>query len=250
MTAPRAHRPDHAATPDDSLPADAIALVLVAALAGAAAAAVVLPALLPGYVASTGGAAPKVYWYLSRASGLVAFVLVWLATVLGLLITNRWARLWPGGPAAFDLHQHTSLLGIGFGLFHALILLGDRYSDYSLTALLVPLATRGYRPLWVGLGQVGLYLLLVVGLSFYVRRAIGRAAWRAIHFASFAAFALALAHGLLSGTDAANPWVQRLSWAAAAGVVYLTGYRVLIVGVPDPHEAAPGPGAVGRGVAG
>jgi predicted ferric reductase len=180
----------------------------------------------------------------------VAFVLVWLATVLGLLITNRWARLWPGGPAAFDLHQHTSLLGIGFGLFHALILLGDRYSNYSLAALLVPLAARGYRPLWVGLGQVGLYLLLVVGLSFYVRRAIGRAAWRAIHFASFAAFALALAHGLLSGTDATNPWVQRLYWAAAGSVLFLTSYRALVACTPALLRRRRRPGAAGRWLAG
>ncbi|MFN8423771.1 MAG: hypothetical protein U0470_10465 [Anaerolineae bacterium] len=79
------------------------------------------------------------------------------------------ARLWPGGPTAFDLHQHVSLLSLAFAVFHALILLGDRYIDYTLATVLVPFASRDYRPIGVGLGQLAFYPLAVVGLSFYVR---------------------------------------------------------------------------------
>jgi predicted ferric reductase len=101
--------------------------LLLAALVGALGAVLLLPAWLPGLSQSLLGAEPKAYWYLARASAGVAFGLLWLSMVFGLLITNRMARLWPGGPAAFDLHQHASLLGLAFGLFHALILLGDGY---------------------------------------------------------------------------------------------------------------------------
>jgi hypothetical protein len=61
--------------------------------------------------------------------------------VLGLSITNRLARLWPGGPAAADLHEHASLLGLAFGLLHALVLLGDAYIGYTLPQLLIPFAS-------------------------------------------------------------------------------------------------------------
>lgn len=65
-----------------------------------------------------------------------------------------------------DLHQHASILGIGFGLFHTVILLGDGYSNYTLKQLLVPFASSQYKPLWIGLGQLGLYGLALVTVSF------------------------------------------------------------------------------------
>jgi hypothetical protein len=205
-----------------------VLLMLLAVAAGAFAAAVALPAWLPGLSASLLGPAPKAYWYLSRASAFVAFALLWLAMSMGLLMTNKLARVWPGGPTAFDLHQHASLLGLAFGLFHALILLGDTYSNYTLGQLLVPFASANYRPLWVGLGQIGLYLMAIVGLSFYARGLIGRRMWRLIHFLSFMLFALALLHGLQSGTDSPAGWARGLYWGSGASLVFLTIYRAIV----------------------
>ncbi|MBI4771873.1 MAG: hypothetical protein HY784_16035 [Chloroflexi bacterium] len=79
-------------------------LMLLAVAAGAFAAVVALPALLPGLSASLLGPAPKAYWYLSRASAWVAYVLLWLSMAFGLSLTNKMTRIWPGGPTAFDLH--------------------------------------------------------------------------------------------------------------------------------------------------
>src|SRR5919202_280414 len=117
-------------------------------------------------------------WYLSRASAFAAYVLLWWSMILGLSITNRLARAWPGGPAAADLHEHASLLGLGFGLLHALVLLGDQFIGYTLSQIVIPFASAGYRTLWVGLGQIGLYLMALITFSFYVRRWIGARAWR------------------------------------------------------------------------
>src|SRR3954447_8040661 len=127
---------------------------------------------LSGMRASLSGTAPHVFWYLSRATAFVAFALLWLSMVSGLSTTNRLARLWPGGPAAADLHQYTSLLGLALGTFHGPILLGDGTSTYSLAQLLVPCTRLHCRPVWVGVGQFGLYLSVVVTLSFSVRRFI------------------------------------------------------------------------------
>lgn len=174
--------------------------------AGGALLAVSLPNLLPGLAASLLGPEPTAYWYLSRSTAFVAYGLLWLAMALGLMMTSKLARLWPGGPVAFDLHEHVSILGLAFGLFHALVLLGDRYASYSLAQILVPFASGGARAGWVGLGQVGLSLMVIVGLSFYVRPLIGRAGWRLIHFLSFVTFGLALLHGVMSGSDTGSPW--------------------------------------------
>ncbi|GAB4206040.1 MAG: hypothetical protein OHK0022_32710 [Roseiflexaceae bacterium] len=214
-------------------PSSALPLLLAAGC-GAVAAALLLPAVLPALASSLSGSEAKAAWYLARAGGLVAYSLVWLATLLGLLITNRFARLWPGGPVAFEVHQHASLLGTGFALFHAVVLLGDRYIGYQLWQIALPFA-GDYRPLWVGLGQIGFYLLLLVGLSFYVKQQIGPRTWRAIHVFSFAVFGMALLHGLLSGSDSSAAGVQLLYWASGGSVLFLTLYRALgLLARPDP----------------
>jgi predicted ferric reductase len=205
----------------------ALALVLLATIAGALAALVALPVWLSPVSASLVGPEPKAYWYVSRASAMVAYVLLWLSMALGLGMTNRLARIWPGGPTAFDLHQHTSLLGLLFALFHALVLLGDSYMGYTLAQVLTPFASSAYRPMWVGLGQIGLYGMALVGLSFYVRGVIGRRLWRAVHFLSFVVFVLALVHGLWSGTDSTATWARAIYWTSGASLLFLAIYRLL-----------------------
>ena len=214
-----------------AMPLYTVLLMLLAIAAGVFAAVVVLPSWLPGLSASVLGPEPKVYWYLSRSSAVVAYLLLWISMATGLMISNKLARLWPGGPAAFDLHQHTSLLGMGFALFHALILIGDRYINYTLGQVLIPFASAGYRPLWVGLGQIGWYVMTIVSLTFYVRRRIGHRLWRLIHLLSYAMFALALLHGLLSGTDGGTAWARGMYWASAGSLLFLTIYRILAVSI-------------------
>jgi hypothetical protein len=81
---------------------------------------------------------------------------------------------------------------------------------------------------WVGLGQIGLYGLAAIGLSFYVKGWIGRRLWRAVHFLSFAVFLLALLHGIASGGDSGSAWARSMYWVSGASVLFLTIYRVLV----------------------
>jgi len=210
-----------------AMPLHTLIIMLLAVALGAVAAAIVLPNWLPGLSQSLLGAEPKAYWYLSRTSALVAYALLWLSMALGLIITNKLARVWPGGPTAFDLHQFASLLGLAFALFHALILMGDKYINYDLAQVLVPFNSGGYKPVWVGLGQIGFYLFAIVGLSFYVRKRLGQRRWRLIHFLGFLTFALALAHGIFAGTDTTMELVRVFYWATGATLVFLTVYRIL-----------------------
>jgi predicted ferric reductase len=127
---------------------------------------------------------------------------------------------------AFDLHQYTSLLGLGFGLFHALILLANHYVQYNIAQVLVPFVDAPYRPLWTGLGQVSLYVLALVTFTFYVRRQIGKRAWYLIHLLSYVTFVMVIVHGLLSGTDSGNVLVLWLYWLSLVSLAGLTVYRV------------------------
>jgi predicted ferric reductase len=220
---------------------DDIMSMVVPPLLGALAGIAILVAIGVSLVGQAGGLAAfgaallgeHSAWYLSRASAFVAYMLLWWSMVLGLSITNRLARVWPGGPTAGDLHEHASLLGLGFGLLHALVLLGDTYIGYTLPQILIPFLGASYRPLWVGLGQVGLYLTALVTFSFYVRRWIGARTWRLLHYLSFAVFALALVHGLFSGTDSSVPWAFALYLGSAVSVLAMTIYRILAPRRPD-----------------
>ena len=211
-----------------AMPLHTLISMLLAVALGAFAAAIVLPNWLPGLSQSLLGSEPKAYWYLSRASAMVAYGLLWLSMAFGLIITNRLARLWPGGPVAFDLHQFASLMGLAFALFHALILMGDKYINYDLAQVLVPFNSAGYKPVWVGLGQIGFYLLAIVGLSFYVRKRLGNRTWHLIHYLSFLTFMLALLHGIFAGTDNAVLAIRVFYWVTGVSLLFLLVYRVLV----------------------
>lgn len=202
-------------------------LIQLAIVVGTLSAAVILPTWLPGLSTSLLGTAPKAFWFLSRGSAYVAYGLLWLSMALGLIITNKIARVWPGGPTAFDLHQFTSLLGLAFALVHAMILMGDRFIDYTFFQVATPFASVNYKPFWVGWGQVGFYLWIVIAFSFYARSRIGTRSWRLIHFISFAAFLLVMIHGIASGTDAGTSWSQVIYWTSGASLLFLFIYRIL-----------------------
>jgi predicted ferric reductase len=209
-----------------------VVLAFFGVAVGTLLAGVILPRWLPSLTYSLLGEQPKAFWLLSRGSALAAFGLLWLSMVSGLIVTNKLARLWPGGPTAIDLHEYFSLLGMGLGLFHALILMGDRYINYNLAQILVPFNSINYRPLWVGVGQLGFYLGLLVSLTFYVRKQIKPRTWRLIHYLSFAQFLMVLVHGIYSGTDVSAPWVIQVYWWSAASLVFLFIYRMLVKKIP------------------
>lgn len=205
------------------------ALLLMGVLAGAVAAVVVLPMWVPGTGASATDADQTIFWHLSRASGFVSFGLIWMSMVFGLIISNKMARVWPGGPTAFDLHEYTSLLGLGFGLVHAIVLIFPHYIKYDLVSALVPFASTDYRLIWVAFGQLALYGLAIVSFTFYIRKRIGSQAWRYIHYGSYGLFALVMLHSIFSGTDTGASWSGLIYWFAGASLVVLTVYRVLVM---------------------
>ena len=203
-------------------------LVLLAIIVGTLMAVLVLPNWMPNLANSLLGSDPKAFWYLSRGSAFVALTLLWASMALGLGMTNKLARTWPGAPAAFAIHEYVSLLGLGFSIFHGLILMGDHYINFPLAQVVVPFAASNYRPLMVGFGQLGFYVWLVVALSFYVRSRIGQKTWRALHYVSFLTYCMAMYHAVTSGTDTANAWAVWYYWITGGSLVFLLMQRIVV----------------------
>lgn len=222
---------------DEVIPLQSVLLLIFSSAAGALLAVNLLPTLAPGFLSSMSGDALKAFWYLSRSSAFAAYLLLWLSMIFGLVITNRLAKLWPGGPQAFDLHQHVSLLAIAFSLFHAMILIGDQYLQLTFEDVLVPFGMDAYRPKWVGFGQISLYLSMLVTLTFYLRKQLGRQLWRVIHITSYAAFVLVFVHGVYSGTDTLASEALAMYALTGISVLFLTAYRILSAIFGPPKKA-------------
>jgi len=165
------------------------------------------------------------YWYISRAAGFTAYLLLFASVVLGIANGTRFADRFFKRNNIFDMHRFTALLSLFFVSFHVFVLLGDGYFHIGLTQLLVPF-TSPYRPWQVAVGIFSFFTLILIVASFYVRKYIGYRAWRALHFLTFALFGGATLHGITSGTDTNMPWAQFIYLGCGAVVVLLTFYRV------------------------
>ena len=166
------------------------------------------------------------FWYLSRASGFVAYVLLWGSVVWGLLLSTGTGRRWMRPPHLIDAHQFLSTAAVGFASFHGLVLMGDQYMSFPLRAIVVPFGAN-YEPLLVAGGQIAFWLSALLIGSFHVRRHIGGRAWRRLHYASFVAFWLAFVHGSALGSESATVWASVLYLGTAAPVICLSLQRVL-----------------------
>jgi len=169
---------------------------------------------------------PHSWWYLARASGLVAWGLVTGAVVLGLWLSLRMSRNRPRPAWTLDLHRFLGGLAVVFTGVHLAGLAADSFVSFGLAELLVPFASS-WKPTEVALGVVGLYLLLAIELTSLLMRRLPRRLWRGVHLTSYVLFVLATAHMLAAGTDVRS-W--RVQWAALGGttlVVFLSIARVL-----------------------
>jgi len=164
-----------------------------------------------------------IWWYISRAAGLMGYLLIWLSMIWGFAISSKIFDRFLERMFTYDFHEHLSLLGIGFMLLHVIALLFDYVEPLSLAEVLLPFISR-YRPFWTGVGIIAFYLSLLVTVTFYIRSRISMKTFRAIHYLSIAAFVGALFHGLYAGTDSALTWVQWMYWGTFLSTVFFLVY--------------------------
>jgi predicted ferric reductase len=170
----------------------------------------------------------QLWWYVTRASGIVAYLLLWLSMVLGLGITSKFFDRLLDRLFTYDFHQFISLLSIAFVVLHIVVLLIDRYLPYTIWQILIPFISP-YRPFWVGVGVIGFYLTLLVTVTFYLRKKIGMRAFRIIHVLSLVGYLGATLHGIYSGTDSSLPSVQFLYEGTALVVIFLTVFWLVLL---------------------
>jgi sulfoxide reductase heme-binding subunit YedZ len=164
-------------------------------------------------------------WYLGRGSGAVSLVLLSVVVVLG--IGSRAGRPVFGLPrfAVTAVHRNVSLLAVAFLALHVVTLLVDPYAQLRLVDVLLPFA-GAYRPLWQGLGTLAFDLVLALVATSLLRHRMGLRTWRAVHWIAYAAWPVALLHGLGNGTDNGQLWLWCIAVACVAAVLAAICWRL------------------------
>jgi predicted ferric reductase len=172
------------------------------------------------------------FWYLSRTSALLAYIVLFINIVFGLGMKTGFLDKLAARWRSLDLHQFFTLLAMGLVTLHIFSLLGDSYMNPALADLLIP-GSGSYRPFWTALGILSFYSLIIITLSSFLRRFIHRSIWRVIHFVSFILFYVILYHGLGSGTDSSALWVKILYLVSGTSVACLALWRFLLARRPE-----------------
>jgi sulfoxide reductase heme-binding subunit YedZ len=172
--------------------------------------------------AAVGG---KAFWYLTRASGVVALVLLSATLLLGVVASVGWTtERWPRFLSQ-DVHRNVSLLGLVFIGVHVATTVLDGYVPIGLVDVFVPFLSP-YRPIYVGLGALALDLLLAVLVTSGLRHRIGYSSWRFVHWLAYLCWPIALVHALGTGTDTQLPVILFVEAACTAAVLGAFAWRM------------------------
>lgn len=142
-------------------------------------------------------------WYMSRATGIVAYVLLWLVIFFGLSFRNPMLKRFVAPIYKLDMHVYLSLLTFVFVLTHGIVLMFDAFMHFSLIDVLVPfVADPGMiNTQAVAWGIIGLYILFILIVTSLLRAWLPQKLWRWLHFLHVVLFGLVAAHVLMIGTD-------------------------------------------------
>lgn len=167
-----------------------------------------------------------VTWNVARAGGFTSYLLLTLAVMAGLALStqfqspSRWPRLLNN-----ELHNFLTLLGTVFLGIHVLAVWVDPFTQFGWDEIFIPFVSH-YRPIWMALGIVGLYLGIAIGISTLLRPRIGYRWWRRLHVLTLVIFVLATLHGLTIGSDTGTGWAIGIYLVSTAVVGALFLRRV------------------------
>jgi len=143
-------------------------------------------------------------WGVIKASGLTAYMLMFVSVVLGAF--SYGAVIPPDvKKILLPIHQTTGWFGFLFGLLHGAALMIDGYRPFLPGEVLVPFAS-GFHPVTLGLGTLAFYIMAAIVISSDIMRKLGRKIWKSVHMLSYPMFLFLLVHGAVDGSDADKPW--------------------------------------------
>lgn len=177
-------------------------------------------------------------WLAARATGITAYLLLSLQVILGLVLahpTNQ--TTWRLSKRLFPWHEDIWVFVLAFLGVHILTIVLDPWAGVGVTGAIVP-GLSEYRSSAVALGTMGLYAMLLTGLTARYTRRLPAGWWLKIHRLSLLVFGLAWLHGMLAGTDSTA--LQPMYLVTGGLVIASAAYRHWVVRrIPVPAAAHP-----------
>jgi hypothetical protein len=170
-------------------------------------------------------------WLLTRSAGIGAYLMLYLAVVWGLLATTSLVTRRVAKRSSTAFHAFVASAGLFLLALHLTGLLLDRYLPFDPLDLVIPFHAT-FRPFALALGIVAMFATVIVLASSWTRKLLRPAVWRAIHLLAVPAFAMALLHGLLAGSDSARPGMTILYGTTGLSVLFLVVVRGLTARPP------------------
>jgi predicted ferric reductase len=164
-------------------------------------------------------------WYLTRASGIVATVLMLASLAWGLLFSARETgkRLRPAW--WLDLHNGLGGMALIFTGLHLVTAFADSDLGISLSTVFVPGASSSQTAAFTW-GVLAFYGMAVAVLTSWPRKLFKRRTWRMVHLLSVPATVFACMHAYQIGSDASTTAFRLLLWILIGATVYPLALRL------------------------
>ncbi len=173
-------------------------------------------------------------WYIGRASGIFAFILLTVVVVNGLLISTRTVSQYIPPPLNYEMHRFFAWLSLFALIGHIASFTFDPFMKLTWAEGFTPfllqrqfLSGLGYElRVPITLGIFALYGLITLVLTSYFRQKLSLKTWRTIHYLSFFTYLLFLGHGISAGTDSKEWWMIWIYGFSATLVTLLIIVRI------------------------
>lgn len=187
------------------------------------------------------------WWYISRASALIAWALMTLSVVWGILLSTRILRKVDNPGWLADLHKYLGGMTLVMVGLHMVSLMLDGWLRFGVSDVLVPFSTS-FKTLPVALGILAFYVLIAVQGSSLMMNRLPRKFWKGLHYASYATLILVSFHAGFTGTDVGSWWYQALSISLIVIALISVLLRIVLAPTIDKRvgradAAATGPSA-------
>jgi DMSO/TMAO reductase YedYZ heme-binding membrane subunit len=172
----------------------------------------------------------KMTWYLSRSSGMVAWLLVTASVVWGLALSARVFNRMASPAWMLDLHRFLGGTAVSLVGVHLAALVADNYAHFGWREILVPFTTAENAEkitTAVAWGVIAMYLLIAVELTSLLRRRLPRKLWKRVHYLSFPLYVLCTVHGYQAGTDRTVRWFGLATVVCVSVTAVFTVVRIM-----------------------
>ena len=178
----------------------------------------------------------QVWWYATRAAGLMTWSTACAAVIVGLLLSTRVVKN-RTGPWLLDLHRFLGGISVLFLLAHLISLALDSFVDFGPRELLIP-GESNWNTEAAAWGVIAAWSLVLVEVTSVLRRWITVSIWRTFHMLSIVTAIAGTHHAWLGGSDVHNPLAWLIAGTGAAITAELVGARLRRAGLLDRPQRA------------